>query len=148
MGKERECVSKILPFLSSLFAHFPFFFSSIRGICRRVVVYDFVNVRKRDFDNLAVGAFHLERGRCQGLRSSHAADDAAHMLAVERDYLYVVFAIERLEGCEGFGYFHLIPYFLFQLFKTLKIPFQNSRAKMLQLFASFSISFLCAFARN
>ena len=72
------------------------------------MVYDLVDIGKSDFDDLAIGAFHLDGRSCESLRGLHAADDAAHVFAVERDDLYIVFAVERLQGREGFGDFHFM----------------------------------------
>ncbi len=72
------------------------------------MIDDFRDGGKRYFDDLAVGHFHLEARRRQCLCSLHAADDAAHAIAVRGNDLYVVLTVERLECCEGFGYFHFI----------------------------------------
>jgi hypothetical protein len=72
------------------------------------MIDDFRDGGKRYLDDLAVGYFHLQaRGR-QCLCGLHAADDAAHAIAVRGNDLYVVLAVERLECCEGFGDFHFI----------------------------------------
>ncbi len=87
--------------------------SSFRGVCRRRVMINYLyDVREVNFDYLAVGAFHLDAGFGERLRGLHAAHYAAHARAVACDYLYVVFAVKRLQCCECFGYFH-------QVFTTL-----------------------------
>jgi hypothetical protein len=63
-----------------------------------VVIYNFADVCKGDFDYFAVGAFHFDGWRGQGLRGFHAADDAAHTFAVDSNDLYVVLGVERLQG--------------------------------------------------
>jgi hypothetical protein len=72
------------------------------------VVNDLADGCERDFDDLAVGAFHLDAWDGERLCHLHAADDAAHALAVGRDDFNVVLAVERPEGCEGFGDFHCL----------------------------------------
>lgn len=77
------------------------------------MVNDFRDGSKWYLDDFAVGDLHLEAWRRQGLCCFHAANDTAHPAAVRRHDLYVVLTIERLECCEGFGYFHfLLPRFL------------------------------------
>jgi hypothetical protein len=70
------------------------------------MIYDFGDGRKRYLDDLSSGHFHLEARRSQCLGGLHAADDAAHAIAVRGDDLHVVLAVEWLECCEGFGHFH------------------------------------------
>jgi hypothetical protein len=65
------------------------------------------NRRKRDFDDLAVGAFHLYAGSGECLGRFHAANDTPDSLAVNRDNLNIAFAVQRLQGCECFGHFHV-----------------------------------------
>ena len=78
-----------------------------------VVIYDLFDGGEWDFDYLAVGSFDLDAGRCQGLSRFHAADDAAHALAVLCHDFYIVLTIEGAQGSEGFGYFHFfLPCFL------------------------------------
>jgi hypothetical protein len=81
---------------------------SFGGISRRVVVYDFGDSGEGDFDYLAVGALDLDARRGQCLSGFHAADDAAHAVTVRCYDLDVVFAVERAQGCEGFGDFHYL----------------------------------------
>lgn len=64
--------------------------------------------RERYFDDLAVAALYLDAGCCERLRHLHAADYAAYAIAVRRDNLNVVLAVERAQGCEGFCYFHYL----------------------------------------
>jgi hypothetical protein len=61
-----------------------------------IVVYYLDDVGERYFDYLAVGAFHFDAGLGKRLRGLHAADDAAHAVAVVCENLYVVFAVKRL----------------------------------------------------
>lgn len=70
------------------------------------MVYDFRDGEERNLDYLAVGAFDLDAWRRQRLCRFHAADDATYAVAVGRYNLNVVPAVERSQGCEGFGYFH------------------------------------------
>jgi hypothetical protein len=85
------------------------------ALLSRIVVDDLVNDGEWDFDYLAVGSFHLDGRGGQGLRGLHAADYAAHVFAVKRDDLDIIFAVERLQGRECFCDFHFLflPRFLF-----------------------------------
>ncbi len=77
------------------------------------MINDFRDGREWYLDDFAVGYLHLEAWCRQCLCCFHAANDAAHSIAVRRYDLYVVLSIERLECCEGFGDFHfLLPRFL------------------------------------
>ncbi len=73
-------------------------------------LYDVCEV---NFDYLAVGALHLDAGFCERLRGLHTAHYATYARAVACYYLHVVFAVKRLQCCEGFCYFHLIFYHAF-----------------------------------
>jgi hypothetical protein len=89
------------------------------GAGRGVVVNDLYDFGKGYLDDFAVGAFHLDAGPGESLRHLHAADDAAHAMAVLRDDLDVILPVKRFKGCEGFGDFHcLLPRFLFGRFKA------------------------------
>jgi hypothetical protein len=70
------------------------------------MVYDFDDVGEGYFDDFAVGALHFDAGLGESLRGLHAADYAAHTAAVFGHYLYIVFAVERLQCCQGFCNFH------------------------------------------
>jgi hypothetical protein len=78
------------------------------GVGRPVMIDDFRDGRKWYLDNFATGHFHLQARRGQGLCGFHAADNAAHAIAVRGDDLHVIMAIEWLECCEGFGDFHCL----------------------------------------
>jgi hypothetical protein len=71
-----------------------------------IVVYDLGDGRKWYLDDLASGHFYLHARRSQCLCGLHAADDAAHAIAIRGDDLHVVPAVEWLECGEGFGHFH------------------------------------------
>jgi hypothetical protein len=77
-------------------------------IDRRIMIYDFRDGREGYLDDLAIGHFQLQARSGQGLRCFHAADDAAHAIAVSGNDLYVVMTVERLQCCEGFGDFHYL----------------------------------------
>ena len=77
------------------------------------MIYDLCDRQERNLDDFAVGAFDFDARRRQRLCRLHAADDAAYALAVRCYNLYVVHAVERLQGREGFSYFHYdLPRFL------------------------------------
>lgn len=63
-----------------------------------VVVYDFGDDRERNFDDLAVGALDFDARRGQRLRHLHTVNDATYALAVGRDDLDIVFAVEGFQG--------------------------------------------------
>jgi hypothetical protein len=71
-----------------------------------VPVFDFGDGGKRYLNYLAVGALNLDTRSRQGLRGFHAPNNAPHPPAFKRDYLDIVFAIERLEYRQSFGDFH------------------------------------------
>ena len=73
-----------------------------------VVIFDFRDCREGYFDNLAVGALDFDTRRSKGLSGFHAANNTSHMLAVNGHNLNVAFAVKGLQGCEGFGYFHVL----------------------------------------
>jgi hypothetical protein len=81
-------------------------FSQVR--VRLIVIYDFTYVWEWNFDDPAIGSLHLEGWRRQSLCCFHATDDSAHACSIQRDDLDVVFAEERLQGCEGFCNFHFV----------------------------------------
>jgi hypothetical protein len=72
-----------------------------------IVIDDLGDGVESDFDDLAVGALDFDAGFGESLRRLHAFDDAAHARAVLGYDLYVVFAVERLQGSERFNYFHV-----------------------------------------
>lgn len=67
----------------------------------------FDDVGEGNFDDVAVGALHFDARFGERLRHLHAADNAAHACAVGGDDFYVVFGVERLQGGESFGDFHV-----------------------------------------
>ena len=69
------------------------------------MVNDFCNRLEQDFNNFSVCAFDLDARFCQRLSCFHAADDTAHACPVFRNDLDIIFAIQRLQGSESFGYF-------------------------------------------
>jgi hypothetical protein len=71
------------------------------------VVFDLSNGGKRYLNDLTIGAFYLNAWSGERLRGFHAPDNASHSLAVNRNYLNIVFAIQRLQGRQCFGYFHV-----------------------------------------
>src|SRR5687767_4303950 len=71
-----------------------------------IVIDDFDNRRKRDFDDLTVGAFDFHAGRRQRLSCLHTPDDPTDAGTVTGDDFDVAFAVKRLQRREGFGYFH------------------------------------------
>ncbi len=75
-------------------------------LARRIQVADLSDRWKRDLDDFAVGAFHLDAWRRQGLSRFQAANNAAYALAVNSYYLDIVFAVQQPERCQSFGYFH------------------------------------------
>jgi hypothetical protein len=62
-----------------------------------VPVLDFGDGGERYLDYLTVGALNLDARSRQGLCGFHAPNNAAHSPAFKRDYLDIIFAIERLE---------------------------------------------------
>lgn len=72
------------------------------------MVNNFDDVEERNLDDFAVGTFDFDAGRGERLRRFHTADDAAHAAAVLRNDFNIILAVKRLEGCEGFSYFHCI----------------------------------------
>lgn len=74
---------------------------------RRIVILDLGDRRKRYLHYLPVRAFHLDAGSCESLSGFHAANDAPHALAIHRYNLNIIFSVQRLQGCEGFSYFHV-----------------------------------------
>jgi hypothetical protein len=71
-----------------------------------VMVFDFGYGGKRYLYDLAVLTLHLHARRGQGLSGFHAPNDASDALAIERDDLDIVFAVERPERRECFCHFH------------------------------------------
>jgi hypothetical protein len=71
-----------------------------------IVIDDFHDCRKRDFDDLAVGAFHFHARRRQRLSCLHTADNAPDARAFTRNDFDVAFTVKRLQRRESFGYFH------------------------------------------
>ena len=80
--------------------------TSLDRITNQIMVLDFSYGGKRYLDDFPARAFYFDTGGCQGLRGFHALDDAADSLAVDGDDLNIVFAVERLEGRQGFSNFH------------------------------------------
>lgn len=76
-------------------------------VVRRIMIFDFSNQRKRDFDDLAACAFHLDAWSCECLSCFHAADDAADAETVNRYDLNIIFPVKRLKGRQGFCDFHV-----------------------------------------
>ena len=70
------------------------------------MVFDLGDGRERNLHDLPVRDLHLHAGRGEGLSRLHAPHCSSHAPAVRRDDFHVVFAIKRLECCEGFGDFH------------------------------------------
>lgn len=71
------------------------------------MIFDLSDRRERYLYYLTVGALDLYAGSREGLGGFHAANCAADAPAVSGDDLYVVFAIEWLQGCERFCYLHV-----------------------------------------
>ena len=61
-----------------------------------IMVFDFHDCRKGDFDNFAVGAFDFDAGGRERLRGFHAANNPAHMKSINGYDFNVVLAVERL----------------------------------------------------
>ena len=96
--------------------------SDFFGADRRIMVYNFRDRIARNFDYFAVGAFDLNARSGERLRHLHTADDAAHSATFFRYDFYVIFAVERLQSSDGFGYFHyLTPFFLQSYFATRSV---------------------------
>jgi len=57
---------------------------------------------------LTISAFHLDARGGECLGGFHAANDAPNALAIDRYNLNIVFAVQRLQRGEGFGYFHVV----------------------------------------
>ena len=70
------------------------------------MIDDFDNRRKRDFDELPVGAFDFHARRRQRLSCLHTADNPPDARAFTRNDLNIAFAVKRLQRREGFSYFH------------------------------------------
>ena len=62
----------------------------------RIVIDDFDDVGKGDFDDLTIGPLDLDAGRGQGLCILQAAHDAAHAVPVAGHNFDIAFAVERL----------------------------------------------------
>ena len=71
-----------------------------------IVIDDFDNGRKRHFHDLTVSAFDFNAGRCERVRSLHAADDAAHTNSLRRYDFDISLVVQRLQRCQCFCYFH------------------------------------------
>ena len=70
------------------------------------MIFDFGDGGKRDLHDLAVRNLHFDAGSREGLRHLHAANRAAHPLAVDRNDLHIVLAVKWLQSGERLGYFH------------------------------------------
>ena len=71
-----------------------------------VVVNDFANRFKFDFNYFAIGALDFNARLRQRLRHLHAEDTPAHAVAVFGDDLDVILVVKRLERSKSFGDFH------------------------------------------
>jgi hypothetical protein len=71
------------------------------------MVFDLGNRRKRYLHDFTVRAFHFDARSRECLSSLHAANGAPHALAINRYNLNIGFAVQRLQGREGFSYFHV-----------------------------------------
>lgn len=71
------------------------------------MVFDFSDGRERNFDDLAVGHLHFDAGGRQCLGGFHTPNRSPDPPPIGCDDLYVVFAVERLQCGERFGYFHV-----------------------------------------
>ena len=72
-----------------------------------VVIFDFRDCWKGDFYYLSVRTFDFYTGGCEGLSGFHAAHDASDPATIDRDYLNIVFTVERLQRGQSFCYFHI-----------------------------------------
>jgi hypothetical protein len=61
-----------------------------------VMVFDFGDGRKRNFYDLTVGALHFDAGGRQGLSGFHTPNGSPDSPPVDRNDLYVVFAVQGL----------------------------------------------------
>ena len=73
----------------------------------QIVILDLGNGRKRYLDDFPTRTLYFYAGRGQGLRRFHALHDTPDPLTIYRDDLDVVFAVKRLQGRQGFSYFHV-----------------------------------------
>ena len=77
------------------------------------MVNDLNDRYKRYLDDFTIGTFDFDARLSQSLGCFHATHRSSNARAVVRDYLDVVFTIERLESRKSFGHFHLLlPRFL------------------------------------
>ena len=72
------------------------------------MVYDLNDCYERYLDYFTVGALDLDARLGQCLGCFHAAHGSPNAHAVVRNYLDVVFTVERLEGRQSFSYFHFL----------------------------------------
>jgi len=79
------------------------------------VVYDLNDCYERYLDYFTVGTLDLDARLGQCLGCFHAAHGSPNARAVVRNYLDVVFTVERLERRQSFSYFHV-------LFTALSLP--------------------------
>ncbi len=61
-----------------------------------IVIFDFSNVGKRNFNEFTVRALYLDAGSGECLGRFHATHDAADTAAINHDDLYIIFAVEGL----------------------------------------------------
>src|SRR2546422_3799226 len=73
----------------------------------QIMIFDFSNGGKGDFDDFAIRAFHFDAWSGERLGGFHAADDTPHALPIHRYNLHISFAVERLQGRKGFTDFHV-----------------------------------------
>ncbi len=80
------------------------------------MVDDLDDCYKRYLDDFTVGALDFDARLGQCLSCFHAAHGSSNARAVVRNYLDVVFTVERLESRQSFSYFHFcLPRFLYGL---------------------------------
>ena len=86
------------------------------------MVYDFNDRHKRYLDYFTVGALDFDARLGQCLGCLHAAHRSPNARAVVRNYLDVIFTVERLKSRQSFSYFHFcLPRFLYRI-DSLPLP--------------------------
>jgi hypothetical protein len=72
-----------------------------------IVINYFGDEIEGDFDYFTIGPLNFDAGGGQGLGGLHAAHHAAHAMPVGGYNFDIAHAVERLQGRQGLGHFHL-----------------------------------------
>lgn len=77
-----------------------------KSLACQIVISDFGNCWEGNFYDLAVSTLNFDAGGSESLCGLHAANRTPHASAIRSDDLHIVFAIEWLQSCKRFSYFH------------------------------------------